>query len=37
MSLEFKIAVCDDEKFFREYINNLIEDYFLNTTLQLYK
>lgn len=29
MSLEFKIAVCDDEKFFREYINNLIEDYFL--------
>lgn len=36
MSSEFKIAVCDDEKFYREYINKWIMDYFLSKDLMVH-
>lgn len=36
MGSEFKIAVCDDEKFYRKYINQLIMDYFLSKDLMVH-
>ncbi|MFR0865518.1 MAG: LytR/AlgR family response regulator transcription factor [Eubacterium sp.] len=35
MSLELKVAICDDEKYYREYLQKFIMDYFENKNIKV--
>ena len=35
MSLELKVAICDDEKYYREYLQKFIMDYFENKDIKI--